>query len=73
MYTMSPNFHWQKSSLTVGCDSFRDHRLGYLDVAIVKLACNLVQKIRDMQVLRPNVRFGYLDVAIVKLACNLVL
>ena len=33
---MSPHLQWQKSSSTVGRNSFRENRLGYLDVAIMK-------------------------------------
>ena len=33
---VSPDFHWQKSSLTMGRNSFCENRLGYLDVAIAK-------------------------------------
>ena len=48
---VSPNFHWQKSSSTIGRNSTRKFivakislqvsltRLGYLDVAIVKIFC----------------------------------
>ena len=34
---VSPDFHWQKSSSTVGRDSFHENRLGYLDVALQKI------------------------------------
>ena len=36
IYIVSPDFHWQKSSSTVGRNLFRKNRLGYLDVAIAK-------------------------------------
>ena len=82
---MSPNFHWQKNSLTVGCNSLREktstltpfvkpHEVlrGYFDVAIAKNSRNLHAILCNKFANR-----GYLDVAIAekfaKLACNLEL
>ena len=41
IYIVSPDFHWQKSSSTVGRNLFRKNMLGYLDVAIAKNLQNL--------------------------------
>ena len=51
--TVSPDFHWQKSLLTVGRNSFHDHTYpfvkprevlrGYLDVAIAKFCETCMQ------------------------------
>ena len=58
--SVSPDFHWQKSLSTVGRNSFRKSRLGYLDVAITKIRKTCMQSCAiDSQQ-------GYLDVAVAK-------
>ena len=69
---VSPDFHWQKSSLTMGRNSFCENRLGYLDVAIMKNLQNLhaILYYRFVTCKLGGHRLGYLDVAIAKNSRN---